>query len=140
MTDSKPTDDQPHRLTAEIVAAYVGQNIVSVDDLPALVATVHRALTGTKAPESAVALASATPTPAVPVKKSVRPDQIVCLECGKPLAMLKRHLRSDHDLTRDAYRAKWNLPSDYPMVAPNYAAKRSKLALAVGLGRRRTAA
>ena len=140
MTDSKPSPDASLRLSAEIVAAYVGQNIVSVDDLPALIATVHRALTRTTVPERVEPTVTTPLTPAVPVKKSVRPDQIICLECGKPLAMLKRHLRSDHDLTRDAYRAKWNLPSDYPMVAPNYAAERSKLALAAGLGRRPSAA
>ena len=140
MTDSKHTDAQSHRLTAEIVAAYVAQNNVSVGDLPALIATVHRALTGAKAPENAAPSVSAIPTPAVPLKKSVRPDYIVCLECGQHFSMLKRHLRTDHELTRDAYRAKWNLPSDYPLVAPNYTAERSRMARANGLGRRRAEA
>ena len=139
MTDSKPSEGQPLRLTAEIVAAYVGQNVVSVDDLPDLIATVHRSLLGASPPENTGSAVSTAP-PAVPVRRSIQPDHLVCLNCGRTVKLLKRHLRSEHNLTPTAYREKWGLKEDYPMVAPNYAAKRSGLALAAGLGRRRAAA
>ncbi len=130
------TDSLRLELVAAVVGAYVAHNRVPVGELPALVNTVHQALQAAPAPENAEP-AAATLKPAVPVKKSVQAGHITCLECGKTLAMLKRHLRTDHGLTPDEYRAKWTLPSDYPMVAPDYAAERSKLALSIGLGRKR---
>ena len=120
-------------LTADIVAAYVANNPLPVSNLPDLIATVHRAVSGltqSKAP------AVEAPTPAVNPKRSVHADYIICLEDGKRFKSLKRHLMTDFGLTPDAYRAKWNLPADYPMVAPNYAASRSALAKKMGLGRK----
>ena len=120
-------------LTAKIVSAHLSKNHVGVDALPALIQAVHQSLT------SAGQAVEAPPTPqapAVPWKQSVFPDYIICLEDGTKLKMMKRYLRIRHGLTPDAYRAKWGLPSDYPMVAPNYAARRSMLALEHGLGRK----
>ncbi len=139
MTDSALSGAWLLELVAEVIAAYVAHNRVPVGDLPALVDTVYQALQATPTPETAEPAAAAL-KPAVPVKKSVQGEHIACLECGRTLAMLKRHLRSDHGLAPDEYRAKWNLASDYPMVAPDYAAERSKLALSIGLGRRRATA
>ncbi|MGP1354545.1 MAG: MucR family transcriptional regulator [Parasphingopyxis sp.] len=119
-------------LTADIVAAHVSNNSVAVSDLPLLLHNVHNALsdlTADGAPEE-------TPEPAVPVRSSVKPDYIVCLEDGKKLKMLKRYLRTNYDMTPDEYRQKWGLKSDYPMVAPNYAEQRRKLAKKIGLGRK----
>ena len=117
-------------LTVDIVAAHVSNNTVSLEDLPALIQDVHRTLTGlgAEAPEAEKL------QPAVPVKKSVNPDYIVCLEDGKKLKMLKRHLKTAYNMTPEEYRERWNLPSDYPMVAPNYAKHRSSLAKKIGLG------
>ena len=119
-------------LTTEIVAAHVSNNQVSVEELPVLISQVYRSLSsmGT-VPEPVLE----KPQPAVSVKKSVHPDYIVCLEDGKKLKMLKRHLRSTYNMTPDEYRVKWGLPQDYPMVAPNYAAQRSAFAKEIGLGR-----
>ena len=119
-------------LTTEIVAAHVSNNTVSVGDLPQLINQVYNSLAniGSAPPPPAE-----RPQPAVPVKKSVFPDYIVCLEDGKKLKMLKRHLRSTYNLTPDEYRAKWGLQPDYPMVAPNYAERRSEFAKKIGLGR-----
>jgi predicted transcriptional regulator len=126
------------RLTADIVSAHVSKNTVPANGLPELIQSVYAALGRAGAvPEDAVV---ARQLPAVPVKKSVFPDFIVCLEDGKKLSMLKRHLQTSYGLTPDAYRAKWNLPSDYPMVAPNYATRRSELAKEFGLGRKPDAA
>jgi len=117
-------------LTAQIVSAHVSNNAVSSDALPSLIQSVYRTLSGVgqepAQPER--------PQPAVPVKKSVFHDHIVCLEDGKKLKMLKRHLRTAYGLTPEQYREKWGLPADYPMVAPNYAKKRSSLARQIGLG------
>jgi predicted transcriptional regulator len=120
-------------LTTEIVAAHVSNNAVSMEDLPVLINQVYRSLAsmGT-APEPV----HEKPQPAVPVKKSVHPDYIVCLEDGKKLKMLKRHLKTAYDMSPEDYRERWNLPPDYPMVAPNYAKQRSKLAKEIGLGTR----
>ena len=117
-------------LTTEIAAAHVGNNAVEVGDLSSLIEDVYKSLhgLGDAAPEPEIL------KPAVPVKKSVFPDYIVCLENGKKLKMLKRHLKTSHDMTPEEYREKWNLPSDYPMVAPNYAKRRSALAKEIGLG------
>lgn len=118
--------------TAEIVAAYVAKN--SVSDLQALMRQVYQTLESLSGEESG-ARAAVAREPAVPVKQSVMPDYIVCLEDGKKMKMLKRYLKTTYDMTPEQYRAKWNLPHDYPMTAPNYAKKRSSLAKASGLGR-----
>jgi predicted transcriptional regulator len=120
-------------LTAQIVAAHVANNSVAMGELPKLIHDVHRALSGVGDKTGL----GARPDPAVPVKKSVLPDYIVCLEDGKKLKMLKRHLKTAYNLTPDQYRERWGLPLDYPMVAPNYAKTRSSLAKKIGLGTRR---
>ncbi|MEM0899572.1 MAG: MucR family transcriptional regulator [Pseudomonadota bacterium] len=121
-------------LTADVVAAYVGNNPVQIADLPRLITDVHTALGGTMAkPEPAEA---PKPVPAINPKKSVTKDYIVCLEDGKHFKSLKRHLMSHYGLTPEEYREKWGLPADYPMVAPAYAEARSKLAKEMGLGRK----
>ena len=121
-------------LSAEIVAAYVGQNTVSQTAIPELIRTVHEALTslnnGSEAPRPVEKA-----KPAVPVGRSVQHDYIVCLEDGKKLKMLKRYLRSRYDMSPDEYRRRWGLPPDYPMVAPAYAARRSDFAKKIGLGK-----
>ena len=122
-------------LTGQIVSAYVSKNVISASDLPALISSVHQSLATLGQPQASVEPA-ADLKPAVPVKKSVTADYIVCLEDGKKLKMLKRHLSSSYGLTPDEYRAKWGLPPDYPMVAPNYAKARSELAVKIGLGKK----
>ena len=119
-------------LTAEIVAAYAGHHTVAMSDLPGVITQVFEALRGAGEP----APAAEALVPAVPIKKSVMPDFIVCLEDGKKLKMLKRHLAVHYHLTPAAYRQRWGLPADYPMVAPAYAAQRSDLAKSLGLGRK----
>ncbi len=122
-------------LTAQIVSAHVSNNPVEADALPVLIGEVFRALS--EVAQGAVAPAAADrPLPAVAVRRSVFPDYIVCLEDGKKLKMLKRHLKTAYDMTPDAYRQRWGLPPDYPMVAPNYASHRSDLAKKIGLGRK----
>ena len=121
-------------LTSDIVAAHVSNNSVSVDDLPVLISNVYSALSGLG---HTVEKSEERPEPAVSVRASVKPDYIVCLEDGKKLKMLKRHLMTHHEMTPDDYRARWSLPADYPMVAPNYAAARSDLAKKMGLGQQR---
>jgi predicted transcriptional regulator len=118
------------RLTAQIVAAHVEHNVVQADALASLIQKVYQTLrdVGQAPPETA------KPTPAVPIKQSVRPDFIICLEDGKKLKMLKRHLTTAYKMTPAQYRARWGLPADYPMVAPNYAKVRSSLAKQIGLG------
>jgi predicted transcriptional regulator len=118
-------------LTSDIVAAHVSNNTVGVSDLPGLIEQVYKTLAGVG---GAGDVAADRPTPAVPIKKSITPDFIICLEDGKKLKMLKRHLKTAYDMTPDEYRERWGLASDYPMVAPNYAKQRSKLAKAIGLG------
>lgn len=120
-------------LTSDIVAAHVSNNNVTVEDMPALIANVFGALAGLGGP---VVVVEEKPEPAVSVRASVKPDYIVCLEDGKKLKMLKRHLMTHYNMTPDDYRARWNLPADYPMVAPNYAEKRRELAKKIGLGRK----
>ena len=125
--------------TASIVASYVSRNQLPVSQLPDFISQVYGALTGLGAPEVVEKQAL---TPAVPIRKSVTPEFIVCLEDGKKLKMLKRHLMSTYNMSPDQYRDRWNLPQDYPMVAPNYAKQRSSLAKQIGLGtkaRRRAA-
>ncbi len=123
------------RLTAQIVAAHVTHNSVSADALPGLIESVSRALAGSGAPPAA----EPTLVPAVPIKRSVFPDHIVCLEDGKRLQMLKRHLMTSYGMTPDQYRQKSGLPPSYPMVAPDYAERRSALAKEIGLGRKASA-
>jgi len=120
-------------LTSDIVAAHVSNNDVTVDDVPALITNVFGALQslGEEAEPEEV-----PPEPAVSIRASIKPDYIVCLEDGKKLKMLKRYLRTNYDMTPEEYRARWNLPADYPMVAPNYAEKRRVLAKKIGLGRK----
>lgn len=132
-TDNAPSSEELLSLTSEIVAAHVSNNTVAVGDLPGLIEQVYRTLSSVGGGGEP---AADKPTPAVPVKKSVTPDYIVCLEDGKKLKMLKRHLRSSYDMTPEEYRAKWKLPVDYPMVAPAYAKERSEFAKKIGLGRR----
>ncbi len=116
---------------SKIVSAYVSNNNLSSGDLPQLITTVHEAL---QKPHQAT---SSPPEPAVPIKKSVTHDYVICLEDGKKLKMLKRHLRNAYGMSPDEYRRRWRLPSDYPMVAPEYAARRSELAKKIGLGRKK---
>lgn len=120
-------------LTAKITASYLESNRLTLTDLPVLLQTVHKALrdiVDPPAPEPEAAV------PAVPIKKSVTPDHIICLEDGKKLKMLKRYLRTAYDMSPEEYRAKWGLPPDYPMVAPNYSMARSTMARSIGLGSR----
>ena len=132
MADESDTDVL--RLTAKIISAHVGNNQVAVAALPQLIQSVHRSLAAAGTAEPAPAPAPLTP--AVPIRKSVFPDHIVCLEDGKKLKMLKRHLQTSYGMTPQQYREKWGLPADYPMVAPNYASHRSSLAKQAGLGRK----
>jgi len=121
------------RLTAKLVAAYVRNNSTTAAELKDLIQTTYNALANAQAPAAPVVEL----TPAVSVRKSVTPEAIICLECGAPQKMLKRHLDAAHGLSVDEYKAKWSLPSDYPVVAPNYATLRSELAVKIGLGRKR---
>ncbi|MGE4321685.1 MAG: MucR family transcriptional regulator [Sphingobium sp.] len=121
-------------LTSDIVAAHVSNNSVSVSDVASLIQSVHAALSNLSAP---VAEPEVRPEPAVSIRSSIKPDYIVCLEDGKKLKMLKRHLMTHYQMTPEDYRAKWGLPADYPMVAPNYAEQRRVLAKKIGLGTKR---
>jgi predicted transcriptional regulator len=119
-------------MTADIVSAYVGANTVTAADLPSLIHSVHRALSSVSgAPEPAPV---APKEPAVPIKRSIAPDHLICLEDGRQFKSLKRHLRTKYNMSPDDYRSKWGLPKDYPMVAPSYAKARSDLAKQMGLG------
>ena len=124
-------------LTAEIVAAYVGNNSVTQADLPRLIAAVYGSLAAAGDNGAAAPSEAADLKPAVPVRRSVTPDYIICLEDGKKFKSLKRHLRTHYDLSPDQYREKWSLPPDYPMVSSNYAQARSSLAKKIGLGQSR---
>ena len=125
--------DEILSLTAKIVAAHVSKNTVPVDELPTLIRSVHASLSGL---DKGADTAAERPQPAVPLKKSVTAEYIICLEDGKKLKMLKRHLKSAYNLTPEQYRERWGLTPDYPMVAPNYARQRSRLAKEIGLGTR----
>jgi predicted transcriptional regulator len=133
------TDQVEHNdllaLTADIVSSHVANNSVAVNDLPQLIQNVYATLSGLGTPQKAPEV---RPEPAVPVRQSIKPDYIVCLEDGKKLKMLKRHLMTAYGMTPDEYRAKWGLPADYPMVAPNYAESRRQLAKSIGLGTTRS--
>jgi predicted transcriptional regulator len=130
---AKDQDDDIRRQVTEIVAAYVSKNTVEAKDLPGIIKTIHATLAGIGAEPAATG--APLPRPAVPVKKSVQDDHIVCLEDGKKLKMLKRYLRARYKMTPDEYRTRWGLPADYPMTAPNYAQKRSDFAKKIGLGK-----
>ena len=120
-------------LTSEIVAAHVSNNSVSADEVGSLISSVYSALSGLGGAEQAP---EPTPEPAVSVRSSLKKDHIVCLDCGKKMKMLRRHLSSEHDMSPTEYRYKWNLSADYPMVAPDYADTRRDLAVKIGLGRK----
>ena len=120
-------------LTSDIVAAHVSNNDVAVADLPSLISNVYNALANLG---EAPVVEEVKPKPAVAIRNSVKPDHIVCLEDGKELKMLKRYLRTNYNMSPEEYRARWGLPADYPMVAPNYAEKRRDLAKKIGLGRK----
>ncbi|MDD2876167.1 MAG: MucR family transcriptional regulator [Acidiphilium sp.] len=130
MSDSQ-NNNQLLQLTAQIIAAHVSHNSVTTEMLPALIRDVYQSLSGTETP---VAEVSVPPEPAVNPKKSVFNDYIICLEDGKKLKMLRRHLKSAYNLTPEQYRERWQLPAEYPMVAPSYAKQRSNLAKKIGLG------
>src|SRR3982751_413917 len=134
MADNSGAEDTLLTLTADIVAAHVSNNSVAVNDLPNLIQNVHSAL---NAISGAAAAPEARPEPKVSIRASVKPDYIVCLEDGKRLKMLKRHLMTHYNMTPDQYRQKWGLSADYPMVAPNYAEQRRTLAKSIGLGTKR---
>jgi predicted transcriptional regulator len=137
MSETNARDEVLVTLTSDIVAAHVSNNSVAVSDLPVLIQNVYGALFGLRQETAPV---QPKQEPAVSIRSSVKPDYIVCLEDGKKLKMLKRHLMTHYQMTPDDYRAKWGLPADYPMVAPNYAEQRRSLAKKIGLGtsRRRT--
>ena len=119
-------------MTADIVSAYVGNNTVSAEALPSLISSIHAALSGVST--GPVEPEPEPKEPAVPIRKSIAPDFLICLEDGRKFKSLKRHLRTKYDMSPEEYRAKWGLPKDYPMVAPNYAKARSELAKQMGLG------
>jgi|BEDMetMinimDraft_2_1075160.scaffolds.fasta_scaffold13894_2 predicted transcriptional regulator len=131
MDASIETDPKVLELTAQIVAAHVSHNSVTAEALPQLIQEIYRTLTTLGKEKEASA-----PQPKVPVKKSVQPEHVVCLECGKKFKMLRRHLSTHHNLTPEEYREKWGLPLDYPLVAPNYAKQRSVIAKENELGKR----
>ena len=125
--------DDTTEFTTKIVAAYLASNTIAASEIPDLISATYAALVDTASPTSAPAPRQ---EPAVSIRKSVRPSAIICLDCGKGHQMLKRHLHAAHGLSVDEYRAKWSLPRDYPVVAPDYAAHRSNLAIGIGLGRK----
>lgn len=136
MEDTRQDTEGLVDLTADIVAAHVAHNSVSINDVPTLISNVHAALAGL----GAAATIEVRPEPAVSIRQSVKPDFIVCLEDGKRLKMLKRHLMTHYQMTPDEYRQRWGLTADYPMVAPNYAEQRRQLAKDIGLGTKKNRA
>ncbi|WP_438727316.1 MucR family transcriptional regulator [Parasphingorhabdus sp. DH2-15] len=135
-TDNEILNETLITLTSDIVAAHVSNNSVAVSDLPVLISNVHGALHTLASETGNPNEEEVRPEPAVSVRASIKPDYIVCLEDGKKLKMLKRHLMTHYGMTPDDYRRRWDLPSDYPMVAPNYAERRRELAKKIGLGRK----
>ena len=133
MTDPEAANDELVQLSGEIVTAYVSHNALSPSDLPDLLRSTHAALAALREPAPAP---QPELQPAVPIRKSVTPDAIVCLECGQTYKSIKQHLQKSHELAPQEYRERWGLPKDYPMVAPNYSATRSELAKSFGLGRK----
>jgi len=128
-------DNEMLRMAVDIVSAYVGNNPVPANQVPEVISTVYSSLTGLDG--SSAGTASEPLKPAVAVRRSITPDYLICLEDGKKLKMLKRHLRAVYGMSPEEYRAKWGLPADYPMVAPNYAKQRSNFAKQIGLGRKK---
>ncbi|MGU3494054.1 MucR family transcriptional regulator [Xanthobacteraceae bacterium A53D] len=139
MSDVNLEDEVLLELTAEIVSSFVSNNTLATGDLPQLIGSVHASLQGLRS-GAQPAPAPVELKPAVPIKKSITPDAIICLEDGKPFKSLKRHLSSAYGLSPEEYRAKWGLPYDYPMVAPNYSQSRAEMARTIGLGRKPQAA
>lgn len=133
MSDEEISREVMLELTSDVVASYVSNNEVAPEEISALIDQVYKALQN--AGEETMSMAD-RPQPAVPIKRSITPDYLICLEDGKQLKMLKRHLKTAYDMTPDQYRERWGLPADYPMVAPSYAEKRSRLAKDIGLGTR----
>lgn len=131
MSNSSDSNETLVTLAADIVSAHVSNNNVAVSDIPTLISNVYNALAGLGAPSVPSA---PRPEPAVAIRNSVKPDYVICLEDGKKLKMLRRHLMTHYQMTPEQYRAKWELPADYPMVAPNYAEQRRSLAKKIGLG------
>ncbi len=135
MTDQateRPSSGEVLRMTADVVVAYVGNNPLATNDLPRVINAIHASL----ADLNRDGAGAKPPKPAVPIRRSVTPEFIICLEDGKKLKMLKRHLRTSYNLTPNEYRARWQLGPDYPMVAPNYAKRRSEFAKKIGLGQK----
>ncbi|MFP4313952.1 MAG: MucR family transcriptional regulator [Alphaproteobacteria bacterium] len=126
-----PTHEELLHLTTEIVSSYVSHNTVGTHEITPVIENVFKTLSGLGQESNILA---DRPQPAVPIKKSIQPDYLICLEDGKKLKMLKRHLKTAYDMSPEEYRERWGLPADYPMVAPNYAERRSKLAKDIGLG------
>ncbi len=129
----KPTNENILQMAVDIASAYVGNNTLPTSQVPEVITTVYNSL---RALSSDTVAQDEAPKPAVPIKKSVTPDYLICLEDGKKMKMLKRYLRTTYGMSADEYRSKWGLPSDYPMVAPNYAKQRSEFAKQIGLGRK----
>jgi predicted transcriptional regulator len=138
-TAAIPTTQSSLELVVEIVSAYISNNTVATADLPAVISSIHNALTHAGSGADTTAAEAAPLSPAVPIRKSIFPDYIVCLEDGKKLKMLKRYLRTRYGMSPEDYRSKWGLPADYPLVAPTSAARRSEFAKKIGLGRRSAA-
>ncbi len=132
MTDTQQDNAQILEMTADIVSAYLSANTIAAAEVPGLIASIHASLTQVSG--GAVEAPAEPQVPAVPVRRSITPDYLICLEDGLKFKSLKRHLRTKYDMSPEEYRAKWGLPNDYPMVAPNYAKARSELAKAIGLG------
>lgn len=132
MTDMQQDNAQLLEMTADIVSAYLSANTIAASEVPALIASIHASLT--QAAGGTVEVVAEPQAPAVSVRRSITPDYLICLEDGLKFKSLKRHLRTKYDMSPEDYRAKWGLPNDYPMVAPNYAKARSELAKAIGLG------
>jgi len=132
--DDRTNEDELLRLTSNIVASYVSNNKLSTEQVPEVVRTVNATLR--KIEQSEIGAENKTAEPAVPISRSITPDYIICLEDGRKLKMLKRHLRTTYGMTPSEYRVRWDLPADYPMVAPNYAKRRSEFAKKIGLGKK----
>jgi predicted transcriptional regulator len=130
----QPKNQEILALTTNIVSAHLSNNTVPAAEIPALIERIYKTLSGVGGDAPVTSVSAERPQPAVPIRKSVMPDYIVCLEDGKKLKMLKRHLQTAYKMTPEQYRERWGLPADYPMVAPNYAKTRSRLAKDIGLG------
>jgi predicted transcriptional regulator len=137
MAERTPASNELLYRVKDVVAAYVSNNSIAPTELPRLISSAHATLGSLTGVPTIEPVSAAPLTPAVPIKKSVTPDHVVCLECGKTFASIKRHLASSHELTPEQYRGRWDLPEGYPLVAPSYSVRRSALAKENGLGRDR---